>query len=214
MVRWHRDIMRIIRYFFNSKSQKAYASSGWVGLREKTIETFKGAFFISVIFGTLSIATSGYLEKVFEIGLLEHFAKITIPLSFMTGLIFSGFASLTRRKYSKIFFVFRHISTSCLIFTISLFSILSGLCFGLFLPSIFDGWRQVVLWSFIGTIFYGCVILCHQIILFNYIYYRKSKETFMYCFGGAISLVGLIGLFYSIESATSDMVGKVLLQVS
>ncbi len=203
--------MRIIRYIFNSKSQKDYASSGWSGLIEKTIEPFKGAFFISVIFGTFSIVTSGYLEKVFETGILEHFAKLTIPLSFMTGLIFSGFASLTRRKYSSIFFVFRHISTSCLIFTISLFSILSGLCFGLSFPSIFDGWRQVVKWSFIGTMFYGCVVLCHQIILFNYIYYRKSKEKYMYFFGCAMCLIGLIGLFYSIESATSDMVGTVLL---
>jgi hypothetical protein len=203
--------MHIIKSIFNSESQKAYAASGWIGLRDKTIETFKGAFFVSLIFGTLSLVTSGYLEKVFENGVLEHFAKITIPLAFMTGLIFSGFASLTRRKYRSLFFIFRHISTSCLIFTISLFSILAGLCFGLSLPSIIDGWQQVVLWCFMGSIFYGCVVLCHQIILFNYIYYRKGKANFMYGFGGAMSLLGMVGLFYSLESATSEMVGKVLL---
>jgi len=203
--------MRTIKSIFNSESQKSYASSGWSGLRDKTIETFKGAFFISLIFGSLSIATSGYLGKVFEHGVLEHFAKITIPLAFMAGLIFSGLASLARRKNKSLFFILRHISTSCLIFTIGLFSILSGLCFGLSLPSIIDGWKQVALWCFMGSIFYGCVVLCHQIILFNYIYYRKGKERFMYGFGGAMFLFGIVGLFYTLDSATSEMVGKVLL---
>ena len=195
-----------IKHFLNSETQKHYAKAKWSQLRDKVLDPFKGAFYVSLVFGTFSLLTSGLLKQVFENGILEHFAKTTIPLSFLAGITFSGFAVLLRRKNTYLFWLLRHFSDHCLIFTMGLFAILSGLTFGLAVPSMIDGWKNVILCSLIGSIFYAFVIVCHKAILLNYIYYPKSRHKKVLMFGVFLVFVGIMGLFYTLETATSDLV--------
>lgn len=205
-----KEALKLIKNVLLSDSQQEYAGLCWDGLKSKTLETFKGAFYVALIFGLFSIPTDGYLEKVFHAGIIEHIAKITLPLSFLGGLFFAGLAALCRRKNKKLFLVMRSIGSSFLIFSIGLFTIVSGLCFGLACASLFvDGWRWLLIWSLISGLFYMFALLCHLQNISNYTYYSKSKEKYVRLQGYFLVAVSLVGIFFALEQSASDLVGVV-----
>ena len=179
-----------------------YARAQWNDIQHLTIESFKGAAFISFVFGCLAASTSGILSQIFSSGIIEHIAKITLPLFVMSGFILTGLATLLRRKFKNAFYITRHLANSCLIVCINLFSVVSGLCFGLTLPGAFaNGWGWLFAWPFYGSLIYLFALICHQSIIINYSYHNRSKRHYIYAAGTAIFLVGAIGLVFSLQEA-------------
>lgn len=196
-----------IKRIFNTESQNIYAKARWVDIQSLTIESFKGSAFISFVFGWLAVSTSGMLSQVFHSGIIEHVAKVTLPLFAMSGFILSGLAILFRRRFKNTFYITRHLANSCLIVCIGLFSVVSGLCFGVALPSAsVDGWVWLIAWFTYGTLIYLFALVCHQLIIINYIPYNRGKRYYIYAAGTAIILAGIIGILLSLEEIASQSV--------
>ena len=200
--------MRFIRRFLNPKSQKKLVQQSWIEFRDSSLEAFKGAFFVALIFGFLAQATSGYVSEVLKNGIFEHHATITSPLAFMAGLLFAGLGILTRRKNKYLFWSFRYLSTSFLAFTSTLFHISSGLCFGLAFPASIDGSNYLFAFALAGSIFYAFSFVCFKTMLINRVYYSRGKYILMCLIGGLSCILSFWGMFQVLNTEVSKLIGN------
>ncbi|MFV1873819.1 MAG: hypothetical protein ACMZ64_10905 [Oleiphilus sp.] len=189
------------------KSQKEFARANWSEFQAKTSESFKGATIIAFLFGLLAVFTSGVASQIFSSGIIEHIAKITLPFALCTGMFLTGVTGLLRGRCLKLCRFFRHLSNSCLILSINLISITSGLCFGLAIPgAISSGWQWFFIWPILGLCMYLFAVFCHYLIIINYEYIKRSSRRYIYLVMFVLLFLGLYGIFWSLESAAHDIV--------
>lgn len=189
--------------FFSTKNQREFAKSNWTELRNKSLESFKGAALISFVFGTLAVLTDGILSQIFNKGIVEHIAQITLPLAVSSGYLTSGLAALARKKFKVAFVILRSISCSCLILAFNLFIIVSGLCLGLAIPGMSNGFDWLFVWTSFGTFIYFMALSCQNVIALNY---NLRSFSFSQLYAIAPIILGFLGLLWALNEAAHDIV--------
>ena len=125
----------------------------------------------------------------------------------MLGIIFSGVTLIT--KFHLVFLnrVARYVACSFLILSISLSSIVSGLAFGLTIPSgLADGWVWFLAWPMISLFLYAFVYVEQQLIALNYSKPTKMNKQVVYWLSGLFLIAGTTGLIIELEKAASKIV--------
>ena len=204
--------MSFFKRYLNSQKQRDFVKLNWRGYLAASSDSFNLTFYVSIALGLLSIATTDFLSAVFKLGVVEHVANITIPLAIGSGFVFSGLATLFRRKKQSLFWAMRRFANRCLMVAINLLNGLAGVCFGLALPSFLEGlsfnWRLAVLWSFYGSMIFIYGVICFKLITFNFMYHKKNKTRIIHFVGISTASLGVYLIFFTINSTISKIVGS------